>query len=139
MRRAAVSVASNIAEGKGKSSDGEFILFLCHARGSLHELETQTLIAEQLGYLQNAAAERIETLTLETGNGLIQFLGRDVRKNEPAGGSGRLRQPTSHCFYASNSEASGNRNLCLANALDSKSSTCRSSQFFAIVSSLTSR
>jgi four helix bundle protein len=67
MRRAAVSVASNIAEGKGKSSDGEFTLFLCHARGSLHELETQTLIAEQLGYLQNAAAERIETLTLETG------------------------------------------------------------------------
>jgi len=92
MRRAAVSVASNIAEGKGKSSDGEFILFLCYARGSLHELETQTLIAEQLGNLQNAAAERIETLTLETGktlNGLIQFLGRDVRKNKPAGGSGR--------------------------------------------------
>jgi 23S rRNA-intervening sequence protein len=38
MRRAAVSVASNIAEGKGKSSDAEFTLFLCHARASLHEL-----------------------------------------------------------------------------------------------------
>ena len=85
-------MASNIAEGKGKSSDGEFILFLCHARGSLHELETQTLIAEQLGYLQNAAAERIETLTLETGktlNGLIQYLGKDDRKNKPAGGFSR--------------------------------------------------
>jgi len=92
MRRAAVSVASNIAEGKGKSSDGEFTLFLCHARASLHELETQTLIAEHLGYFQDAAAERIETLTLETGkmiNGLIQYLGKDIRKNRPAGGSSR--------------------------------------------------
>ena len=51
MRRAAVYVASNIAEGKGRSTDRDFAFFLCPARGSLHELETQTLIAKRLGYL----------------------------------------------------------------------------------------
>ena len=50
MRRAAVSVASNIAEGKGRSSDKELIHFLCNSRGSLFEIETQLTIGEQLGY-----------------------------------------------------------------------------------------
>lgn len=52
MRRAAVSVASNIAEGKGHRSDREFTNFLLHARGSLLELETQALIAMDLQYLK---------------------------------------------------------------------------------------
>jgi four helix bundle protein len=42
MRRCAVSVSSNIAEGQGRSTRGEFHQFLGHARGSLYELETQT-------------------------------------------------------------------------------------------------
>src|SRR5438067_6976364 len=50
IRRAAVSVPSNIAEGKGHRSNKEFVHFLLHARGSLWELQTQVLLAEQLLY-----------------------------------------------------------------------------------------
>src|SRR5208337_4541101 len=57
MRRAAVSVPSNIAEGKGHRSDPEFVRFLLHARGSLLELQTQILIARQLQYLSEEKAD----------------------------------------------------------------------------------
>jgi four helix bundle protein len=53
MRRAAVSVPSNIAEGAARSTTKEFIQFLCVARGSLAELETQLIIAVDLGFLNN--------------------------------------------------------------------------------------
>ena len=75
MRRAAVSVSSNIAEGKGHSSDGDFGRFLFHARGSLLELQTQIVIAQGLAYL---TAEQAATLVRTTDNlgrglnGLIQ-------------------------------------------------------------------
>jgi four helix bundle protein len=49
MRRASVSVASNIAEGQGRGSKPDFAKFLCMARGSLLELETQLEIARELG------------------------------------------------------------------------------------------
>src|SRR6266567_5285840 len=52
IRRAAVSVPSNIAEGKGHHSDKEFVRFLLHARGSLLELQTQLLIAKELQYFR---------------------------------------------------------------------------------------
>jgi four helix bundle protein len=51
LRRAAVSVPSNIAEGAARTSKREFAQFLSVARGSLAEVETQILIAKDLGYL----------------------------------------------------------------------------------------
>jgi four helix bundle protein len=53
MRRASVSIPSNISEGAVRSSKKEFIQFLYVALGSLAELETQTIISEKLGYLRN--------------------------------------------------------------------------------------
>ncbi|MGO9863444.1 MAG: four helix bundle protein [Terriglobales bacterium] len=74
MRRAAVSVPSNIAEGKGRYSQKEFVQFLYHARGSLLELETQLSIARDLEYIGLPVFESLESETEELGrilNGLI--------------------------------------------------------------------
>src|SRR6185312_4397848 len=53
LRRASISIASNIAEGQGRSTPGEFRQFLGHARGSTLEVETQLIIAVRLGLLTN--------------------------------------------------------------------------------------
>jgi four helix bundle protein len=73
LRRAAVSVPSNIAEGCGRSSKKEFHQFLCHARGSLLEVETQLEIARNLGYLSDKSFVELLSKTGEIGrmlNGL---------------------------------------------------------------------
>ena len=59
MRRAAVSIPSNIAEGQARHTTGEFIQFLSHAEGSIAELDTQLIIAVDLGYCENVKAESI--------------------------------------------------------------------------------
>ena len=77
LRRAAVSVPSNIAEGQGRLSTGEFKQFLGQARGSLLEVETQVLIAQELGYLQSDDAKELLNQSGEVGrvlNGLIMSL-----------------------------------------------------------------
>jgi four helix bundle protein len=78
LRRAAVSVPSNIAEGKGHRSDKEFGHFLFHARGSLLELQTQLMIAEQLQYLPKSEAQHLLSQAEVVGrslSGLINALG----------------------------------------------------------------
>jgi four helix bundle protein len=77
MRRAAVSVASNIAEGQGRLSKGEFKQFLGHARGSVFEVETQTMLATDLGFLAKPQSEKVIELTSEVSrllNGLISSM-----------------------------------------------------------------
>ena len=74
IRRAAISIPSNIAEGKGRLSKGEFRQFLGNARGSLAELETQILIAQNLNYFDEAEATRLLAMVEEAGkvlNGLL--------------------------------------------------------------------
>jgi carbamoyl-phosphate synthase large subunit len=57
LRRAAVSVPSNIAEGQARHGTKEFLLFLSHAEGSLAELETQLLLSVELGFAQQTEVE----------------------------------------------------------------------------------
>ena len=74
MRRSAVSVPSNIAEGKGRFSRKELLHFLFHARGSLLELRTQITIARELGFLSAPEGESLTQHACEVGrllNGLI--------------------------------------------------------------------
>ena len=77
MRRAAISVPSNIAEGAARDSDKEFLHFLAIARGSLSELETQLQLAKRLRYTQeiDTTAAHIDQLFALLG-GLIRSLKR---------------------------------------------------------------
>ena len=74
LRRAAVSVPSNIAEGQGRLTAGEFRQFLGHARGSLLEAETQIEVARKLNYLTADEADKLLQSSGEIGrvlNGLL--------------------------------------------------------------------
>jgi four helix bundle protein len=63
MRRAAVSIPSNIAEGQARNTRGEFIQFISHAEGSNAELNTQLIIAIELGYCIKAESQDVFELT----------------------------------------------------------------------------
>lgn len=87
IRRAAVSIPSNIAEGQAHFNNGEFLHFLRHARGSLAELETQLLIARRQKYATDAQIEIFSIQIAELGrilNGLINSV-TEKRAAAPAG------------------------------------------------------
>lgn len=62
MRRAAVSISSNIAEGHSRAQTKDFIRFLAISRGSVAELETQLFIATKLGYADSRQADQITSM-----------------------------------------------------------------------------
>jgi four helix bundle protein len=82
IRRAAVSVPSNIAEGQGRLSSREFMQFLSIARGSICELQTQLEIARTLGFGKPESIDEAERLSHEVGKMIFAFLGS--LQNQPA-------------------------------------------------------
>ncbi len=81
MRRAAVSVPSNIAEGQARHTTKEFIQFISHAEGSLAELDTQLVLGMELGYCSNAKWQHVAGLMEEVRkmlNGLRRNLSAKV-------------------------------------------------------------
>ncbi len=67
IRRAAISIPSNIAEGAARRTTRDFVAFLHIARGSCAELETQLLLAKQFGYATDDAYEQISSRANEVG------------------------------------------------------------------------
>jgi len=82
IRRAAVSVPSNIAEGCARRATGDFIRFLGIARGSLAEAETQLMLAERLSYLSGSDIQPLLNSADEINRMLASLIGKleDRRK-----------------------------------------------------------
>jgi len=76
MRRAVVSIPSNIAEGQDRKTDKEFTHFMSIARGSKAELETQLLICVKVGYLKETEISEAMNLSAEIGKMLTTFINK---------------------------------------------------------------
>ena len=85
VRRAAVSVPANIAEGAARRSPKEFVHFISNAQGSASELETELLIAQRLGYLQKGTYLEIRDTLDKIGRmliGLTRHLEKAVNREQ---------------------------------------------------------
>lgn len=80
MRRAVVSIPSNIAEGSGRGSDKEFIQFLSISRGSLRELETQIEVCEKLNYIDSYKDSKTKILITEISKMLNSLANSIIKK-----------------------------------------------------------
>ena len=81
MRRAAVSIPANIAEGSGRAGTKEYLQFLYIAKGSLNELEYYVLLSVELGFVSIGTSGMLDNIRQEVGrtlNGLIASLKRKV-------------------------------------------------------------
>jgi four helix bundle protein len=83
IRRAALSVPSNIAEGHARAHTREYLRHLSFARGSLVELETQVLVATRLRYIGESGAKSILSLTAEIGR-MLAGLTRRLKERCPS-------------------------------------------------------
>ncbi|MGH9397941.1 MAG: four helix bundle protein [Terriglobia bacterium] len=81
MRRAAVSIPSNVAEGQARHTTGEFIQFVSHAEGSLAELDTQLRLRMELGYCSNGETVCIFAL-MEEMRKMLNSLRRNLSAKE---------------------------------------------------------
>ena len=81
IRRAAISIPSNIAEGQGRNSSKEFIHFLSIAKGSKAELETQLLLCVRINYLKELEIEKAMSLVEEVGKMLHSLQKRLTTNN----------------------------------------------------------
>jgi four helix bundle protein len=76
MRRASVSIASNIAEGYGRPTRGEYLQFLGHARGSICELQTQLVIAKELSFGAPDWHDATDNLSADVSRLLIALMNK---------------------------------------------------------------
>lgn len=91
MRRAAVSIPSNVAEGLGRITSGECRAHLGIARGSLYELETQSILANRLRFLTDSDLAIVRsqiTFVAAVLSGYMKYLGRQRAKMHPRRATG---------------------------------------------------
>lgn len=83
LRRAVVSIPSNIAEGHGRGTDKEFVKFLWIARGSLLEVETQLIICNRLALIKVEESNFAQSLIVEVGKMLNALITYRTNKSNP--------------------------------------------------------
>lgn len=87
IRRAAVSIPSNIAEGQGRNSDGDFVRFMAIANGSLREVETQLFLGVQLNFVEESQIRRCLEICNEVAK-LLHGLSTKIQSRIEAKGKG---------------------------------------------------